>query len=226
MENESSPYYQSAAKLSIAAQIGYKARLKMFNLFTDFTKSFTDPYILDVGVTSDQKTGSNFLEKWYQDKNRIVCAGVENGAFLEQQYPGIKFQPIQANERLPFADHSFDVVFSSAVIEHVGSFDQQVFFISELLRVSNYFFITTPNRWFPVEVHTAVPILHWLPKKIYRSIYNLLGLNFWAQEENLNLLDTTGFLRLFPENAQVKTTHISTYGFKSNIIAFGKSNNK
>ncbi|MDR1740563.1 MAG: class I SAM-dependent methyltransferase, partial [Synergistaceae bacterium] len=51
----------------------------------------------------------------------------------------------------PFKDGEFDLVFSSAVIEHVGSFERQTRFISEAARVSGrYVFITTPNRWFPV----------------------------------------------------------------------------
>ena len=24
-------------------------------------------------------------------------------------------------------------------------------------------FVTTPNRWFPLEVHTLLPFVHWLP---------------------------------------------------------------
>ena len=24
-------------------------------------------------------------------------------------------------------------------------------------------FLTTPNRWFPIEVHTRLPLVHWLP---------------------------------------------------------------
>ena len=25
-------------------------------------------------------------------------------------------------------------------------------------------FVTTPNRWFPIEVHTRLPLVHWLPE--------------------------------------------------------------
>ncbi len=26
-------------------------------------------------------------------------------------------------------------------------------------------FVTTPNRWFPIEFHTVLPLVHWLPKR-------------------------------------------------------------
>jgi 2-polyprenyl-3-methyl-5-hydroxy-6-metoxy-1,4-benzoquinol methylase len=63
--------------------------------------------------------------------------------------------------RLPFADGSFDVVLSNAVIEHVGDEAQQRAFVAEHLRVARHFVITTPNRWFPMETHTRAVLRHW-----------------------------------------------------------------
>jgi hypothetical protein len=65
---------------------------------------------------------------------------------------------------LPFADGEFDFGFSNAVVEHVaGGRDGQRRFVHELCRVSRRVFVTTPNRWFPLEVHTLLPLVHWLP---------------------------------------------------------------
>ena len=47
-------------------------------------------------------------------------------------------------------DGTFDVVFSNAVIEHVGGEEEQLRFVAEALRVGRRAFITTPNRLFPV----------------------------------------------------------------------------
>ena len=77
---------------------------------------------------------------------------------------------MQPGEPLPFRDGEFDVVFSNAVVEHVGSRTAQAAFVGELCRVGKSFFITTPNRWFPVEHHTGLPLLHYLPASVFRSL--------------------------------------------------------
>ena len=41
------------------------------------------------------------------------------------------------------------------MIEHVGGEEEQRRFVAEVLRVGRRAFITTPNRWFPIEVHTG-----------------------------------------------------------------------
>lgn len=71
---------------------------------------------------------------------------------------------------LPFADASFDIVFSNSVIEHVGNRDQQRAFARETMRVGKHFFVQTPNRGFPVEQHLLMPFLHWLPQRWQRSL--------------------------------------------------------
>ena len=83
---------------------------------------------------------------------------------------------------LPFADGSFDVVFSNAVIEHVGDIDRQRLFVAEALRVGRRVFLTTPNRWFPIEVHTRLPLVHWLPERAAGRAYDLTGKRLGAGE--------------------------------------------
>ena len=86
------------------------------------------------------------------------------------------------------AGASFDVVHSSAVLEHVGSSENQKQFIAELVRVAKRaVFLTTPNRWFPVEFHSVLPLVHWLPKPWFRSLLSRTSYRFFALEENLNL---------------------------------------
>jgi len=72
--------------------------------------------------------------------------------------------------RLPFADGSFDVVFSNSVIEHVGDAASQALFAQEVARVGRGYWVQTPNRWFPVEQHLLTPVIHWLPKKWQRAL--------------------------------------------------------
>src|ERR1700734_2659596 len=65
---------------------------------------------------------------------------------------------------LPFADRSFDLVFSNSVIEHVGSREQQAQFAAEGARLGKQYWVQTPNRYFPIEHHLWTPFVHWLPR--------------------------------------------------------------
>ncbi len=69
--------------------------------------------------------------------------------------------------RLPFRDRAFEIVFSNSVIEHVA--DPQAF-ADECRRVGRRYYVQTPNRWFPVEPHLLVPLIHRLPRRIWRAL--------------------------------------------------------
>ncbi|WP_448614615.1 class I SAM-dependent methyltransferase [Modestobacter sp. URMC 112] len=81
---------------------------------------------------------------------------------------------------LPFADNTFDYVFSNAVIEHVGGPERARQMLAESRRVARKgAFHTTPNRWFPVETHTQVPFLHWLPRRWQSAAFRRAGVQYW-----------------------------------------------
>ena len=65
---------------------------------------------------------------------------------------------------LPFEDDAFDIAFSNAVIEHVGGRDEQRAVRARALPRGAARVRLHPNRWFPVEVHTLMPFVHWLPR--------------------------------------------------------------
>lgn len=74
---------------------------------------------------------------------------------------------------LPFADHSFDLVISNHVIEHVGKKDNQSLHLQEIYRVlkpSGMAYLAVPNRWMLIEPHYKLIFLSWLPKS-YRNSY-------------------------------------------------------
>jgi hypothetical protein len=189
--------FNLSAPDSLAARVAVRARRRMYQHFLAVTAVQPEESLLDVGATSDQTyEGSNYLEAWYPHKRRITAVGLDDAAFLEQRYPGVTFRRVEAGA-LPFADGSFDVVHSSAVLEHVGSDEQQARFLGELARVARRaVFVTTPNRWFPIEVHTQFPLLHWLPKATYRRLLAGTRHSFFSREENLNLLGRADLMRL------------------------------
>jgi len=182
--------------------------------------------ILDIGVTPDTSLPeNNFLEKWYPWTHNIVMASVEDASNLEGEFKGVKFVRTVPGAAFPFDDRKFDIVFCSAVLEHVGDYPAQAFFIQECLRVGEKVYLTTPNKNFPIEMHTYLPFVHLLPRKIHQGILCFLGLNFFAKTENLNLLTQKKIKQLLSTNVfRYKISYNKTFGLKSNIILFMENN--
>ena len=215
--------YNVAAPQSLSVKIAAYQRIKMYKLFLELTRISSDESILDVGVTADQTyEASNYLEAWYPYKDRITAVGLDDASFLETLYSGLKF--VRANGlNLPFEDNSFDYVHSSAVLEHVGDINNQNRFIEEIYRVAKKgIFVTTPNRWFPVEFHTVLPLVHWLPKSVFRSILSKTPYSFFSKEENLNLLAPKEVKRIMQTATHSKPNvrTLPLFGWPSNIIAY------
>ena len=215
--------YPTNKNYSVGEIASLHARKKIYNILDKTFPLNQMTSILDVGVTADrEQRSSNFFEKKYPYTNRITALSDQDASWLEDEYNGIKFIRGDALN-MPFNSNSFDLVFSNAVIEHVGDRNNQQRFIFECVRVSNkYIFITTPNRWYPIEFHTILPIIHWLPSKYHRAILAKTGKQFFALESNLNLLSRNDLQRLIPQeqsnslNHQIK--HIRFLGFKSNLL--------
>ena len=113
---------------------------------------------------------------------------------------------------LPFRDGAFDVVFSNSVIEHVGGTESQARFARETMRVGRRIWVQTPNRWFPLELHLFLPLVHWLPRRWQRVLAPRLSVAHIALRlsrdrrefymihylEEVHLLDAAGLRTLFP----------------------------
>jgi SAM-dependent methyltransferase len=215
-------YYRDSNKVPLASRLSLHVRQKMFRMFMEAVRPQPDTRVLDVGVTSDQThKESNYFEEMYPYPHNITCVGTEDGSHLVRLYPGLKYTEIRAGDRLPFRDAEFDVVFSNAVLEHVGSRTQQARFIADLCRVSRQFFITTPNRWFPFEHHTGIPLLHYLPPRAFRAVLRKTRYERWADESNLNILTAGELERLFPNGVGVQIQTVRLFGIPSNLVAFG-----
>jgi 2-polyprenyl-3-methyl-5-hydroxy-6-metoxy-1,4-benzoquinol methylase len=117
-----------------------------------------------------------------------------------EEFPQV--ETVTADGRdLPFPDGAFDVAFSNAVVEHVGAREDQRRFVNELCRVARRVFVSTPNRWFPVETHTLVPLAHWLPRGPRETVFQALGREAW---QGVELLGARELLELFPENVETR----------------------
>jgi SAM-dependent methyltransferase len=172
--------------------------------------------VLDVGVT-DAAFGDavghgsdNFFEALYPWPGQITAVGVAELPRFREAFPAVRF--VAADGRaLPFADGEFDVALSNAVLEHVGGADEQRAFVHELCRVGRRVFVSTPNRWFPVEVHTLLPFVHWLPRGHAEATLRALGRRDAA---TIRLLGPRDFRALFPYRVDLVNTGL-------NLIAIG-----
>ncbi len=61
------------------------------------------------------------------------------------------------------ADGSYDLVFSNAVLEHVGGHVQRMRFAETVHKLANLHWIQTPYRYFPIEPHWLFPGFQFLP---------------------------------------------------------------
>ncbi len=226
---QTSDFYQTTKNVPLAGRLSVKARQKMFELFMSVMKPLHTTTILDVGVTCDEEhPASNMLEYCYSYKKQITCAGVEDAHHLESIYPGVQFQKIKPHEKLPFKDKQFDIAYSNAVLEHAGTRIEQAAFVKELCRVGKKVFISAPNRLFPIEHHTALPFVHYLPNSGFRATAKLLGMDFWSKEANLNLFYPWKILGFFPEDMTPKLvfTGVGFGVFRSNICVYNTESMK
>lgn len=105
---------------------------------------------------------------------------------------------------LPFASRSFDWVFSNAVIEHVGHWERQKRFASEIRRVAaRGYFVTTPNLYFPIEQHTFLPFYQFMPRAVQKKVARFSP-GYVTKYDDIDLLSARELGHLFPEAKIVK----------------------
>lgn len=189
----------------LASRASARSRAAKFDLFLHAMQPTAASSVLDLGVTDagageGEYASDNFFEALYPWPEQITGVGVTSLERFSAAFPRVT--AVTADGRnLPFPDGHFDIGFSNAVVEHVGRRADQERFVAELCRVSKRFYVTTPNRQFPVEVHTLLPVVHWLPRGPRDALFSLLGK---PEAHELELLAPGAFLSLFPADVEVR----------------------
>jgi SAM-dependent methyltransferase len=184
------------------------SRERKLRLFLELLRPGPDTTVVDVGVTDAPFGGGssdNFFEALYPWPEQITAVGPTELDRFEAAFPRVR--TIRSDGRdLPFADGEFDLGFSNAVVEHVaGGRDGQRRFVEELCRVAGRVFVTTPNRWFPLDPHSLLPFVHWLPSGSART--RLLRVRGFAAE--LDPLGPKELAALFPYPVRVVNTGLT-----------------
>ena len=209
---------------------GHVRRIAQDDIYRVFCEAFpprSTAKILDLGVANDISQHANFFERRYPYQHMMTCAGLgDDGNFLAA-FPHVAYVQIAAHNALPFADREFDVVFSNAVLEHVGGREQRRRFVGEALRVGCDAFISVPNRWFPVEHHTGVPLLHFWPA-LYRRAVRATPLRYWSEPKHLDFLSAKSLMHECADRPGLRVTHcgIRLGMFSSNIAAIWNASPK
>ena len=185
----------------VASRVSMRSRRRKLQLFIDHFQPGPETTVVDVGVT-DAPFGAgstdNFFEALYPWPGQITGVGHTELDRFAAAFPQVR--AVQADGRdLPFGNAEFDIAFSNAVVEHVaGGREGQRQFVHELCRVGRRVFVTTPNRRFPLEVHTLLPFVHWLPSGPRERLLPF--------DDVLDPLSAKAFAALFPYRVRVINT--------------------
>ncbi|WP_246581589.1 methyltransferase domain-containing protein [Echinicola shivajiensis] len=179
-----------------------KARFELFTqLFWNTFENSEKIKILDVGGTEDFWKDQEIL------KSGKVDVIILNLSKEPVSTPHIFSVAGDATDLSEFADNSIDLVFSNSVIEHLYTWDNQILMAKEIRRVGKKHFVQTPNKYFFLEPHYALPYFQFCPKELGYTILtktNLSRFKKWESEqarqylEEIRLISEKEMKQLFP----------------------------
>lgn len=198
-----------------------EARKKRAEIFKNYFRIDEDTKILDLGSENGSNIFTILKGSNYRSQN-IYIADIDANAVEEgNRLYGFNAVVINEDGKIPFADKFFDIVYSSSVIEHVtvskseiwnlkngkefkkAAFRRQKEFAEEIIRLGKQYFVQTPCKSFPVESHTWLPAVGYLPRELFVPFLKISN-RFWVKRSapDFNLLGREEMKELFP-NAEV-----------------------
>lgn len=112
----------------------------------------------------------------YDDNERVLRANL--GPIFGDQFDE-RIHIMKDTRHIPFEDNMFDVIYSNQVWEHVQFLDRMVEECARVLKPGGMVVTLFPFATYPLEGHSKVPFVHWLPPGKLRRRY--LWLFFWLR---------------------------------------------
>ena len=179
-------------------------RKRRFALFIRLMSPRASDTLLDVGGYPA------FWTSHAQPVKRIDTLNLHEVRWNNQHAPNHAIRTVVGDGCvLSFLTKSYDIGFSNSVIEHVGSWEQQQQFASEIRRVARNLWIQTPAFECPIEPHYLTPLVHYLPRTVQKKIVRWCTLWGWLERPSPakieSVVETTRLLRksemrqLFPD---------------------------
>jgi hypothetical protein len=172
-------------------QLARRLRDRRFGRFAELVGLRDGEAILDVGAGSgaalERFTTTNPIiavelapntSEWLHNANVVVRTG--------------------DGTRLPFADREFPVAFSDSVIEHVSP-RLRLAFAAEIARVSERYYVQTPNRRLPLQARRGLSLLQDLARSLRRRPSDRLAAGAEPRREGAELLTARDLQQLFPD---------------------------
>jgi hypothetical protein len=214
-------YYQVVKPAGLAERLLIAAREKIYADFLAQMQPSPKSRIADIGISDVVSDGANVLERNYPHLQNVTACGLGSAENFQRAFPAVHYRQIEPNAPLPFEDNAFDIATANAVLEHVGSVANQRTFLRELTRIARRVFVSVPHRYFPVEHHTAIPLLHF-SDRTFKTACALLRKSSWAEETNLILMTRGKLAHLATEvalgaEATIGTTGLNLGPFSSNL---------
>jgi ubiquinone/menaquinone biosynthesis C-methylase UbiE len=186
--------------LRMGKPIHKRLRGQKLDLFIQFIGGSPTAALLDVGGGTG--IDAEFVPL-YRTFENVTVVNLMPAASDLCSLPNVTFA-VADGCRLPYESKSFDWVFSNAVLEHVGSAERQRQFADEIRRVAKYgYFVTTPNKRFPIEPHSLLPFYQFLPETWQRRVVRFSPY-YLEHYEEIRLLYADQLRQLFPE-AQIRS---------------------
>jgi SAM-dependent methyltransferase len=204
-------------------------RKKRGDIFKKYFEIKEDTKILDFGGGDGSYIGSILNNKYFHN---ITVVDINKRKLGIARKKGFNTKLLKENGKIPFGDDYFDIAFCNSVIEHTTipkreiwsykkneefrkrSLKHQKEIADEIKRVSKGYFLQTPNKNFPIESHTYLPLIQFLPRKAIIILIKILN-RVWVKKTSpdWNLLTFRDVGALFPD----------AFLYKEKIVGLTKS---